>query len=199
VTGVTALGLGELSAKFQTAVSVRDFEIEVAANFLVTIPLVNSLIARWIALDAAGETVRSTELLASSLESFPAVLVVVAIWVAGLVVGVFLIVLWIYLGVSWYFGVQAVVIDGRRGLGAIARSAELVSGNWLRTLGTGLCFLLIELVPGQFIAGVFASFAATANSYALVVAGQVVGTTVTLPFLAIGSTLYYLALRAARP
>ena len=197
VTGVTALGLGELGAKFHTSVSVRDVYVELGANFLVTVPLVNSLLARWVLVETRGEHVASTDLVGHALESFPQVLLVVVMLLAGLVVGAFLVVLWIFILVSWYFGVQAVVIDGRRGAAAIARSAELVRGNWMRSAGTGLAFWLIVLLPGQFIAGIFESLASSANSYALVVAGQVVANTLTLPFIAIGSTLYYLQLRAA--
>ena len=197
VTGVTALGLGELGARFHTSASVRDVYVELGANFLVTVPLVNSLLARWVLVETRGEHVSSTDLVVHALESFPQVLLVVVMWLAGLFVGVFLIVLWIFILVSWYFGVQAVVIDGCRGPAAIARSAGLVRGNWMRTAATGLAFLLIVLLPGQFITGIFESLASSANSYALVVAGQVVANTLTLPFLAIGSTLYYLQLRAA--
>ena len=197
VTGVTALGLGELGAHYRTSISLRDAYIDTAAALLVTVPLINSILARWVLLEVRGEPAGFAEVLASAFETFPRVLLVVVVWYAAVAAGLLVVVLSIYLFVSWYFVVQAVVIDGDRGLAPIARSASLVRGNWWRSFGVGLCFVLIVLAPRELIIGVFDNFASSANSYAVVVAGEIVSDVLLLPFLAIGATLYYLDLRAA--
>jgi len=197
VTGVTALGLGELGANYHASISLRDAYIDTAATLLVTVPLINSILARWVLLEVRGERIGSAEVLASAFEKFPSVLLVVVVWWAAVAAGLIVVVLSIYLFVSWYFVVQAVVIDGDRGLAPIARSAALVRGNWWRSFGVGICFVLIVVGPRELIVAVFNSIASSANSYAVVVVGEIVSDALLLPFLAIGATLYYLDLRAA--
>jgi hypothetical protein len=197
VTGVTALGLGELGASYRASESARDAYIDFAASGLVAVPLINSILARLVERTAAGGSVSSSELLAQAFEVFPNVLLVIVVWVGAVLAGALLIVPAFYFLVSWYFVVQAVVIDGDRGLAPITRSAALVRGNWWRSAGIGLCFQLIAAVPHEAIVTVFDSVAKSTNSYAVVVAGEVVSNALTLPFLAIGATIYYLHLRAA--
>ena len=99
---------------------------------------------------------------------------------------------------SWYFVVQAVVIDGDRGFAPIARSAALVRGHWWQSLGTGVAFVLVAgLVPQLVLDFAFTPVARSANSYAVVVLVVAIARVIALPFVAIGSTLYYLQLREA--
>jgi hypothetical protein len=198
VTGITALGLGELGARYNPGPPMRDTYIGLAANELVTVPLISSILARLVLLRRRGEHVDAADLVANALEVFPAVLLVIAVWLAVVFVGfTLLIVPGIYFLVSWYFVVQAVVIDGDRGFAPIARSAALVRGRWWQSVGVGVGFQLTALVPQAVIVLVFTAIARSANSYAVVVAGAALGSVATLPFLAIGATLYYLQLREA--
>ena len=50
VTGLTALGLGELGARYKPSPPLRDTYIALAANQLVTVPLISSILARWVLL-----------------------------------------------------------------------------------------------------------------------------------------------------
>ena len=197
VTGVTALGLGELGAHYHSSVSLRDAYIDFAASGLVAVPLINSILARWVLLESRGEQISSSDLLAGAFEAFPNVLLVIVAWVAAVLAGALVVVLAFYFLVSWYFVVQAVVIDGDRGFAPIARSAALVRGNWWRSAGIGICFQLIAALPHEAIVAAFDSLASSANSYAVVVVGEILSNAITLPFLAIGATLYYLRLRDA--
>ena len=122
VTGVTSLGLGELSARFNPGPPVRDAEIDFAALELVTVPLISAMLARWVFLMRRGERIDLADLVANALEAFPAVLFVIVVWIVVSILGfVSLIVPGVYVFVSWYFVVQAVVIDGDRGFAAITR------------------------------------------------------------------------------
>ena len=200
VTVVTALGLGELGARYHAVDSARNLYIETAAAELVTAPLISSILARWVAAKLAGGRVPSvTELLAGSLEAFPAVLFVIVVFWLGVFAGLsLLIVPGVFIAISWYFVVQAVVLDGDRGLASIARSADLVRGNWWRSAATGITFRLVAYLGQTAVLVVFSSIARSADADAVVTVGTIVAYAITLPFLAIGATLYYLQLRAER-
>ena len=199
VTAVTALGLGELTARLNPAPPARDLWIDVLASELVTIPLISSILARWVLQTRRGERAAATDLVASALEVFPAVLLVIAAWLAVSFLGlVTLIVPGIYIAVSWYFVVQAVVIDGDRGFAPIARSAALVRGHWWQSLVTGVAFQVVAAVIPEFVLNyAFTPIARSANSYAVVVVVVALARVIALPFIAIGATLYYLELRDA--
>ena len=199
VTGVTALGLGELTARFSPAPPARDLWIDVLASGLVTVPLISSILSQWVVATRRGEQPGLTELVGNALEVFPTVLLVIVAWLAVSFIGLItLIVPGIYIFVSWYFVVQAVVIDGDRGFKPIARSAALVRGHWWQTAGTGLAFVFIAaLLPQLVLNYAFTPVARSANSYAIVVLVVAVARVIALPFVAIGSTLYYLRLREA--
>jgi hypothetical protein len=198
VTGLTALGLGELGARYSARPPLRDTYIALAANQLVTVPLISSILARWVLLVQRGERTSATDLVANALEVFPSVLLVIIVWLAVVFVGLSLVVPGLYILVSWYFVVQAVVIDGHRGLAPIAGSAALVRGHWWQSALVGAGFQLAAFVPQGLIVFAFTGLARAANAYVVVVVGAAIASVLTLPFLAIGSTLYYLQLRAAR-
>lgn len=195
VTLLTAVGLGELGARYATASQLRDAYVEVAALQLVTIPLVSAILARLVLATRRGERLGFVELLSGALDVFPWVVMAVALWLAVVLVGLVTVVLpGIYVAVSWYFVVQAVVIEGDRGLKPIARSAAVVRGRWWQSAFVGLAFQLTSAAAQFLIVRVFAALAQSADSYALVVLGAAVGSAVTLPFVAIGATQYYLLL-----
>ena len=198
VTVLTGLGLGELSARFSPGPPVRDAEIDFAALELVTVPLISAMLARWVFLTRRGEHIDVADLVANALEVFPAVLLVIVLWLVVSIVGfVSLIVPGVYVFVSWYFVVQAVVIDGDRGFAAISRSAALVRGHWWQSALVGIGFRLAAFVPQGLIVLAFTPVARSTNAYAVVVVAAALTSVVAVPFLAIGATLYYLELRDA--
>jgi hypothetical protein len=160
------------------------------------------MLARLVLLRQRGEMVSATDLVADALEVFPAVLLVIVVWLAVSFLGfVSLIVPGVYIFVSWYFVVQAVVIDGDRGFAPIMRSARLVRGHWWQSAIMGVTFQLVALAPQAVIVYALTPVARSANSYAVVVLAAALANVVALPFLAVGATLYYLRLRdgAASP
>jgi hypothetical protein len=198
VTGLTALGLGELGAHYKPGPPARDTWIDIAASELVTQPLLSSILAALVLRRRRGEPVVASDLVAGALELFPTVLAVIVVWLGVSVAGVALLFFpGIYFYVSWYFVVQAVVIEGDRGLAPISRSAALVRGYWWQSAAVGIAFQLVADVPALLIVTAFDALARAANTWALVVVGTAVASVVALPFLAIGATLYYLRLRDA--
>ena len=51
-----------------------------AAGELVTVPLITAILARWVLRAVAASAIGAVDLLASALEAFPAVLLVVVVW-----------------------------------------------------------------------------------------------------------------------
>jgi hypothetical protein len=194
---VIGAGLGELTASAHRTLPVGDYYISYAAEACVTVPLVTTSIARAVVRDRlGGDPPLARQVFQEGLDLFiPALLVVLVVAVvvaAGLFV---LLIPGIYVAVSWYFAVQAVAVDGRRGFGAITTSADLVRGNWWHCAGIGICYFIVLLFASLVPQGIFGSLAIATNSDALVVVGDVVLDSIVLPFIAIGSTLYYLDLR----
>lgn len=194
---VIGAGLGELTASVHKQLPIDDFYIGIAAELFVTVPLVFASLARAVVIDQAGvEPPLARRVLQEGFDLFLPVLVIVIVVAVGVAAGLSIFVIpGLYVFVSWYFALQAVAVDGRRGFAAIRTSAELVRGHWWRSLGVGIFYFLVLLFVSVVPLDLFSSLAAAANSYALVVLGTAVLDSLALPFLAIGSTLYYLELR----
>jgi hypothetical protein len=196
VTVLTAVGLGELGSRYTAKTQFRDAYVNLAALQLVTIPLVSAILARFVVAKRRGEGLGFAELLSGALDVFPWALLAVVAWLAVVFVGLATLIFpGIYVAVSWYFVVQAVVIEGDRGLKPIARSAAVVRGRWWQSAFVGLAFQLTVAAAQALIVVVFTQFAQAADSNAVLVLGVAVGSAATLPFVAIGATQYYLLLR----
>ena len=194
---ILGAGLGQLAAGYRSSTPRGQQAVALAAAWFVTLPLVSVMLAR-VVLDAiGGEQPSARRAVRTGLDLFAPVLLVTLIWSVALVIGLLLIVPAVYIAVSWYFIAQAVVLDDRRGFAAIARSAELVRGRWLWAALTGLTFQLAILIPQALAAVAFDDAARAVDSTAVLVAGDIVVQTFSLPFVAIGATLFYLDLRAA--
>lgn len=94
----------------------------------------------------------------------------------------------VYFGVRFYFAAQAVVVDGRRGMAALERSGELVSGAWWRVFGI---VVLITLV-----AAVFTTPLRFLHDGVVYVVASVPATALSLSFTALAGTILYFDLRA---
>jgi hypothetical protein len=194
---VLALGLGELKASVHRPIPAADGYLDLAASELVTIPLVTAMLARLVVIDQRGgapATIRGVVL--EGLDLFAPAFIAIVLFASGVLVGLFFFLIpGIYLAVSWYFVVQAVVVDGVRGVATVALSRTLVTGRWLHSAGIGIAYQLAVGVPSLLTAAAFSWLARAANSDAMVVLGNVLIDTLALPFVAIGATLYYLELR----
>jgi hypothetical protein len=190
------IGLGEMTAGVHKNLPPADGYIAVAADELITVPIVTAILARAIVIErregALPSLARAAE---QGLELFaPALLVVTVYWV-GVGLGSFLIILAAYWFVSWFFAVQAVVIDGARGFGAIVMSGTLVRGHWWHTAGVVLALELLSAIPGLIVTNLTEALAVAVDSDAVVVVGSILVFTLALPFVATGATFYYLELR----
>jgi hypothetical protein len=95
--------------------------------------------------------------------------------------------------VRWLFVEQTVVLEGVNTKDALARSANVVIGQWWQALGLAFVVWLLVVIP---------NIVGTAAIWGVPVAvGGPIGaivTAVTTPFLAIGMTLLYFDLKARK-
>jgi hypothetical protein len=194
---VIGAGLGELTASVHKKLPSSDIYIELAATEFVTVPLVTAMLARAIVIALRGDApLRIGRVVEEGLDLFVPAFLAVLLFVSGVLVGSILILPALYLYVSWYFVVQAVAIDGLRGFQAVNTSSSLVRGRWWHSAGMGVGFWIVVAIPALLATGGFEELARGVNSDALVIVGNVLIDTLTLPFVVIGATLYYLDLRA---
>lgn len=104
--------------------------------------------------------------------------------------------LFLYLLVSRFFYIPAIVLEGRGPINALGRSRELVTGSWWRVFGIGIVFVLMMVAVGV---------AAWAPGFVLTLSNERLGSAVTTallafvsPIAAIGTAVVYLDLRARR-
>jgi hypothetical protein len=132
---VSGIGLGQLTDDYSTSARTGEQLITFAELYLVIAPLVTAMVVHALLAVADGERPRAGAAILSGLEAFRPVFVAVVIAAAGVILGLFLLILpGLWLFVRWAFVPQAVVLDGRRSTQALQRSAELVDGSWWRVL-----------------------------------------------------------------
>jgi hypothetical protein len=123
----------------------------------------------------------------------------VLIAAAGIAVGLAALVLpGLYLLVRWLFVAQCVVIEDKRGFDALARSGQLIRDNWLRSFKIVLVTQLIAAIPAILVSVPLAAAAESADRELPRLAGDMLVDVVTVPFVAIVTTLLYYDLRARR-
>ena len=118
-----------------------------------------------------------------------------AVLLSFVVIGIPLL---IFILVAWFFYVQAVMIEGKRPLDALARSWDLVRGNWLRVLGIGVVYVSIAVVAVSAASLPGLLFSGEGNT---TVAGNLLtmaGAAVIAPFTYVGTVVVYLDLRARK-
>jgi hypothetical protein len=196
---VSGIGLGQLSGGFEGNPGRGAIAVVGAESYLIVGPLVTAMVIHALLAVADGHRPRTGAAIQSGLEAFRPVFIAVVIGAAGVFVGIlFFILPGIWLGVRWYLAPQAVVVDGRRGVGALERSAELVSGQWWRVLGVLLFAFIATGIAQAAVQTPFTVLADLANSSALTLMGQMVSLALTAPFQALMLTLLYFDLLARR-
>lgn len=196
---VSGIGLGELSGGYPPAGTGAEVGVSVAEGYLLVSPLITAMVIHALLAVADGRRPKPGPAITSGLEAFRPIFVAVLIGAVGVILGfIAFIIPGIWLGVRWYFAPQAVVVDGRRGLAALERSAELVSGSWWRVFGIIVFTAIAVFIVGSVVAVPFNLWASSADSSALWLVGQMAASTLTAPFEALMLTLLYFDLLARR-
>jgi hypothetical protein len=196
---VSGVGLGQLSGGYDSTATQGQVAVLVAETYLLIGPLITAMVIHALLALADGRRPRTGAAITSGLEAFRPIFLAVVISAAGVLLGFIAFVLpGIWLAVRWYFVPQAVVVDGRRGVGALERSAELVKGQWWRVFGVIIFAVIAAGIPGTLIEIPFNLLANSADSSALALLGQIVASAITAPFEALMLTLLYFDLLARR-
>jgi hypothetical protein len=196
---VSGIGLGQLSGGFDSGTTRAGVGVVVAEDYLLVGPLISAMVIHALLAVADGRRPQIGPAIMSGLEAFRPIFVAVVIGAAGVILGFFVFILpGIWLGVRWFFAPQAVVVDGRRGVAALERSAELVQGSWWRVAGVILFIIVVATIAGSVIQAPFIALARSADSSAVWLAGNTVASALTTPFEALMITLLYFDLLARR-
>ncbi|MBA2637800.1 MAG: hypothetical protein H0U79_06225 [Solirubrobacterales bacterium] len=188
---------GGLLADFDASVPVVVQVVGGLIDTLVVVPLVTAAHVVAVCGLGRGEAPSVPRSLRGGLAAFPAVVLVVLLYVLAVALGLLLLfVPGVWLLVRWYFGTQAVMVDGRRGPDALRRSAELVAGHWWRTAGMVLMILVLGTLLGVMVGGPLALAAVVVESGALFVIAQILGLALAYSFAALVGTLLFFDLRA---
>jgi hypothetical protein len=189
---VSGIGLGWLTSGYDSTPSTGAALIPALTQQLVTAPLITAM-SLYVLIDTSEgrrPAIRAT--LQRGLDLFAPLLVVVALIMLGVIAGFFaLLVGAIYIAVRWLFGPAAVVVEGKRGTAALARSSELVKRSWWRCFGVMIVAYLAVGFPANLIQQGFALAADAADSSLIALVGQIIANTLGAPLLALITGLLY--------
>ncbi|HEX8067601.1 MAG TPA: hypothetical protein VF520_13865 [Thermoleophilaceae bacterium] len=157
---VSGVGLEQLWSDYDATPEVAVLLLPVGVNLLVTTPLVTAMTIYALLELAEGRPPAARQAIDRGLQAFTPLLVAVLIAGVAIAASVVLIVLPIFLAVRWYFVPQAVVVEGKRGTGALSRSWELVKGSSWRVLGI---LFMVSLAIGGATAAIQQPLAAVAE------------------------------------
>lgn len=169
------------------------------AQVLVVTPLVTAMTVHTVLAAADGRTPAVGEGLRAGFDVFTRLLGAILLMAAGVALGFLaLVVPGIWLAVRWVVVPQSVVVEGRGGTDALRRSYELTRDRWWFSF---LVLLVANLLVGLLTAIVLLPLelaAEGADSMALSLLGQILGSLFSLPLLAVAYTLLYFSLLAER-
>jgi hypothetical protein len=151
-------------------------------------------ITRAVAAEVAGEDPSLEQSYRFGFHRFWSVLLVSVLVGLATIGGLILFIIpGIYIGVRLAVSIEALVVEGRRGTQAMARSWELVGGHWWHAFGT---LVVAGLLTGVVNALITAPFGNT--SWFVQAIAAAVATVVTLPYGVLVGVLLYLDLRARK-
>ena len=151
-------------------------------------------ITRAVAAEVAGEDPSVEQSYRFGFHRFWSVLLVSVLVGLATIGGLILFIIpGIYIGVRLAISIEALVVEGRRGTQAMARSWELVGGHWWHAFGT---LVVAGLLTGVVNALITAPFGNT--SWFVQAIAAAVATVVTLPYGVLVGVLLYLDLRARK-
>ncbi len=100
----------------------------------------------------------------------------------------------IFLLVSLWFYPQVIIFERRGPLASLVRSRELVKNNWWRIFGVATVYVVIYIVFQILVEVAIVSPLSLASTVLGLVIGTLIGS-ISVPWIAVGSTLLYFDLR----
>jgi hypothetical protein len=195
---IIGAGLNQITSTYQAHPRNSVGAIEVLASLFVLSPLINATHAQLLLDLGEGRAPDPRRLIQRGLDVFAPALLAVALYWAAVFAGALLIFPGIYVYVLWYLTTQAVVIEGRRGFGALQRSGELVSGHWFRVLAVVVVINLVGALPAVGLAAAVDAAARAANAQVITLVGAMIVQVLLLSFLALSAGLLFFDLRVGQ-
>jgi len=193
---VLGVGFGQLWESYDKSPPPGEALMEAVLTLLVFQPLVTAALVAAVMALGDGEQPTPWWSIARGIERWGAVVAVILLTALAVIVGfICLIVPGVYLTVALYFGTQAVVAENRSPLAAIARSRDLVRGQWFRVFGIGIVFSIMIAVLGEIASIGFRAAAEAADRQVFELVGSMVFAVITIAFTALAATLVFFDLR----
>jgi len=169
------------------------------APWLVTTPLITAGHVHAVMELGAGRDASPGRALAAAARRLTPVATAVTLAAAGAALGLIaLIVPGVYLWARWYLSAQAVVAEDLGPLEGMARSADLVRGQWWRIFGIAVLISLTAAILAALLSVPFQAVGYAVDIGPVVLLGQIVGDAISLSFAALAGTLLYFDARARR-
>lgn len=196
---VSGIGLERLTSGYREDVSQAEQAIPTILSFFVITPLVAAAAIQFLRAVARGERPGAARCLQDSLDVFAPLFLALLMTGVGVAIGLAALILpGIYLLVRWLFVAQCVVIEDKRGFDALARSGQLVTGNWWRVFGILIVTQLLAAIPAILIGLPFSAAAEAADRDVIALVGEIAAGVLTTLLVAIVTTLLYYDLRERR-
>ena len=193
---VSGIGLEELTSGYRADEPIGRTAVSAVVSFFVITPLITAATIFVLRAIEKGEKPRPGPALQGALDVFTPLFLAVLIATTGILLGLLALILpGIYLAVRWYFVTQVVVIEGKRGLEALTRSAAVSHDAFWRTLGILLLANLAAAAPSILVLTALTAVAESADSQAVLLIGEIATESLTTPFVAVVATLLFYDLR----
>jgi hypothetical protein len=185
--------------------STRITGIDVAAEFLLVMPLAQAAISYTVAGQLAGRKVTLADTLRAVLPRFSVLVGTVILSALAILVGLIAFVLPGLVMAIWFqFVGQVVILENLTFGSALRRCRDLVRNSWWRTLRDVLVIGIIDGIAGVLVAALFGGVtvpqdASDRTKLVLPLAANIPSAILVLPFSTIALTLVYLRLRRLRP
>ena len=196
---VEGIGLEMLTSSYDESPPLVESAVPTVVGFLVVTPIITAICIYALHSIAEGQRPSAGQVFVAGFEAFTPLFGAVVLAAIGIAVGFLaLFIPGVYLAVRWYFVPQAVVIEGVRGPAALSRSTQIVQGFWWRTFGLVLLANIAVAIPGFLLLAPFSAIASSTDEAVWALVGTILATSVTTPFVALFSTLFYYDLLARR-
>jgi hypothetical protein len=179
--------------------------IDVAAQFLLAMPLAQAGVSWAVNAQLAGRKPTLAEVLRTVLPRFSVLVGTVIMSSVAILVGlVALVIPGIILAIWFQFVGQVVILENLTFGAALRRCRDLVRGRWWRTLGYVIVIGAVAAVAGVLVTALFGGVALPSDAsdrtrLVLPLAADIPSAVLVVPFSTIALTLVYLRLRRERP
>jgi hypothetical protein len=189
---VEGVGLGLLTAEYDSSPDVAESLIPIISTFLLVAPLTNAMCIYALLDIADGERPRAGSAIQRGLDIFAPLLVVMLLYAGTVILGAFVFLIGALIAFIFFgFCIQAAVVENLRGTAALRRSWQLATASWLRVIGITLAANFIVSALSALVAAPFLRVADSSDDALYQLIGQTLGGVLFAPPAALIITLLY--------